>query len=145
MSGFDLGTVVGSLTQRKEETKENGGNAGLIGGLITVVLFIVVIGIFSFQAWRAGKERAKLLHEKAVREEEARRLQVDAQLAENAEDAIELLDKVEALQLEAYNLEQSAIAEANRHGVAIMNIQSATSWDQIDHLLDRKDPGSPLK
>jgi len=132
----DLKKLLDTVTQHKQDTKD-GNSGGIVGGLIAVVVFIFVVAIFAFQAWKSGKERAKLLHEKAVREEEAHRVQVDAQLAENAETAVELMKKVDELQAQADELEEKAQAERLRHEAAVASIQSATSWDQIDQLLGK--------
>lgn len=136
MNEFDLQKLVDVLTKQKQTSSQSGSSTGgWIAGLVTLVLFLIVVAIFAFQAWKSGKETARLLHEAAVRDEAARTARVDAQLAENASTAVELLEKVDSLEEESELLREQASVEAERHTKALEQINSIASWDDVDSLL----------
>lgn len=123
----------------KYKGKESGGNAGLIGGLVAGAVFLIFIAIFAFQAWRAGKERAKLLHEKTVREEEAKRAETNAKLAEHAADAAALQDQADDALNKVELLQEKIDETARTHEAALVRIGQLTSWEQIDEFLKNPD------
>jgi type VI protein secretion system component VasK len=117
------------------KSKQQAGQSSWVAGAIVAIIALVTVAIFAWQQWRAGKERAKLLHEQAVREEQMHQAQVDASLDEDQavkEESIrhanELVKEVARLQEEADKLE----AKRER---ARATIDKISSWEDVDAIV----------
>ena len=86
-----LKRLAGIVQDGKKEVKND--NLGWLKGLLTSLVVILVVAAFAYSAWKSGKERAKLLHEKDVQKEKAHQALIDAELAESQERYEELLEK----------------------------------------------------
>ena len=132
-------SIVDSLmgaVQGYKAKEQSGSGAGWIGAAIAGILGLIGIAIFAFQAWKSGKELAKLKHEKAVREEEEHQAKVDIEIATNEDErqkAIQEADgagkRIEALELERQRLE-------GEHREHRERIDAIASWDDVDLFLD---------
>ena len=130
-----LGSIADSLTGYKEN--ETTGKAGLIAGLVAMVLALIAVAVLAYQAFKAGKERAKALHEQAVREEQAHQAEVDASLAEDQEKVVAALAEAERLQAEVGDLKVRAEELAKEREKAQKQIDKITSWEDVDAIVRR--------
>jgi hypothetical protein len=131
-----LDKVLGSIQDNKE--KESVGAGGWLGALIAAILVIIVTGIFGFIAWKRGKEMSKLLHEKAIREEEEHQAKVNADLAETDEvrdEAIKVVNEARR-DIAVLEVERREIEEAHREVRA--RIDAITSWDDVDSFIGNR-------
>jgi len=119
-----------------ERDKKKEGKGGLVGGLLAGLFAIILISLFAFKAWRSGKEKAKLLHEKAVREEDLHQAEVDAQLSEadyHKRSAQVEVERISA-SLDELKKKQEAIEEQHERAQAL--VDSLKTWDDVDALRD---------
>lgn len=120
-------SFVSNEGEKQEESK------GFSLRKILVGLFVfVVLGLFLFREWRSGKERARLLHEKAVQKEQLHQAQVDADLSieahhvESAQrEAARISEKIQDLET------RQQLAEA-RHQADLAAIDALRSWGDVD-------------
>ncbi len=115
--------------------KKQAGSGGWIAAVITGVLALIAIAVFAWQAWKAGKERAKLLHEKAVREEEEHQARVDADLAEDQATKDSALQVADELQKEVDRLQEEADHLEAERVRARETIERISSWEDVDEIV----------
>ncbi len=130
-----LDKLLGVVQGFKSDEQTGSSKGGWISAAVVGIMALIAVAIFAWQQWQAGKERAKLLHEKAVREEAEHQALVDADLAASEEDhqaalarAEELRKEIEQLETETERLE----AERQRARTAIDKI---SSWEDVDAIV----------
>ena len=131
-----LGTIAESLKSYKKQ--ESTGKAGWIAAGIATVLALISVAVLAYQAFKSGKERAKRLHEAAVKKEQAHQAEVDADIAEDQATIEEALAAAESLKAEAEDLADKAEALEAARVAMNMQIDKITSWEDVDALLDRE-------
>lgn len=128
-----LGSIANSLTNYKND--ETTGKAGWIAAGIAIVLALIAVAVLAYQAWVNGKERAKALHEAAVRAEEAHQAEVDAKLAEDQVKIDAALAEAQKARDEVLNLQKRAEdLEAERVRIN-SQIDKITSWEDVDAIV----------
>lgn len=134
-------SAVAVLENEKQKAKE-GDNSGWISALVSIVVLLFTIVGFGFFAWRRGRALAKLLHEKAVAEEEVHQAEVDKELAvlreEQARADIQLTEAQERLLL--LQQEETRLREEYTH--ARQTLDSIVSWDDVDRYLSSPREGA---
>jgi predicted Holliday junction resolvase-like endonuclease len=117
------------------KAKENAGSSSWISTIVVGVLALIAIAIYAYQALKAGKETAKLLHEKAVLEEDAHQAEVDERLAESEEEKVQALESVESLKEKIQELEDAALEFEAKRVVAHKLIEKISSWEDVDEII----------
>ena len=131
----NLDKVLDVIQTNKTEEKETKGNGGLIGALIAGILVMIITAVFGFIAWRRGKELAKLLHEKAVAEENLHQAGVDATLAKDDTVRAEATTRIEAAQYKIVEIVAQREVLQEEHRAAKQRLDEFTSWDDVDRYL----------
>lgn len=112
--------------------KVKGGNT-----ITTIVIFVVsliAIAILVWKQWKAGKEKAKLLHEKAVKEEEAKQAMLEKSLAKNEDIKDEADRKFTKAVSELKELENKQSELDAKRVKTNKIIEKLSSWDEVDEL-----------
>lgn len=117
------------------KSNQQTGKGGWIATAVVGILALIAVALFAWQQWKAGKERAKLLHEKAVREEEAHQATVDVELAENQQAKEDALQQAHDLQEEVARLEDQTEKLEARRQAARAAIDKISSWEDVDAIV----------
>jgi len=133
MSEEKLDKILDTVQDFKK--KDQAGKGGTIAAIVAGILALVAVAIFAWKAWQAGKERAKLLHEKAVLEEKEHQADVDAELAECIDRRGELLDEALTLREEIHALEDAATRLEQERRAARNMINKISTWEDIDEIV----------
>jgi predicted nucleic acid-binding Zn-ribbon protein len=130
-----LDGILGVLQAKKEESQKNGTSWSWVTAAIAALLAFIGLAFAAYDAWKKGREIAKLKHEKDVAEEAKQKAEIEVKLTAEAE-----LQK--ARQLLISNIEKTIvglevqIAEAEKERQAIhAKIDQVTSWDDLDKLI----------
>lgn len=120
----------------KSEVKKREEGSSWTTGLLIGLLSLIILSILAVKSWFDGRERAKLLHEKAVLEEEKRQQVVDAMFSryqvikDNAVKTIDkLTDDISAIDKRVEDIKR----QRELRTVRFLSIQS---WDDVDENLD---------
>lgn len=127
-----LNKLLSAVQNYKSNEQTNSNAGGWIAGVVALVLALVGVVILAYQQWKAGKERAKLLHEKALREEEAHQAEVDANLEADRQKKFEALDRVTAIHLDVDRLAQEIKRLQVERDDSRAKIDQITSWEDVD-------------
>lgn len=130
-----LDKLIESLREHKGQETNN--SAGLIASLIAMLVAIVGVAILAFQAWRSGKEKAKLLHESDVAKELEKAEQLDAELSELDEQKQIHLEEVSRLHQQAEELDKKAKEVEHEHYTQIAAIVELLTWEDVDAYIER--------
>lgn len=129
-----LDGLLGAVQAKKEESQKSGTQWGWVTAAIAAVLAFVGLAFAAYDAWKKGREIAKLQHEKDVEAEAKQRAEIEAKLAvEESRQKTQLL-LVENHAKQIAKLE-SEIAEKEKERQAIhAKIDKATSWSDLDKI-----------
>ena len=130
-----LDGLLGVVQAKKEESQSSGTPWGWIAAAIAAVLAFVGLAFAAYDAWKKGREIAKLQHEADIQVEVKMKAEIDAKLA--TEDAIQKAQQMVAEQM-AKQIEktkaQILLIEEERKA-ARDKIDKVTSWVDIDNLM----------
>lgn len=128
-----LDKLVGVVQNYKQQDSK--GSGGWIAAAIAGIVALISIALLAFNAWKKGKETARLLHEKAVEEEKERQATEDAIIAETREKQDEAAARAMEHLAEVTRLaEEAGQVEAERRRAHEL-IDQITSWEDIDELV----------
>ena len=116
----------------KPKVEEKKGVSKWCAGLVLGVLTLLVLGWFYFQAWKKGKELAKLKHEKDKLEQHKA---VDAALQKVSknEALVEIFEQnIRELEKEIDKINVSLHTVEEEYNNAKNAINSISSWDDVD-------------
>jgi len=130
-----LDQLLGVVQAHKQDENTQAGNGGWIAGLVVAVLALIAVAIFAWQAWQAGKETAKLLHEKAVQKEAEHQALVNVLLANEQETKDNALAAVEVARDEIKRLEEEAVRLEETRQRARDAIDKISSWEDVDAIV----------
>lgn len=128
------------VQDQKDKAKETSNSSspwGWVLGLLASALVFLALAFVAWEAWKKGKEIAKLKHQVDVDEEQKRQAEINAKLTS-------LEDNRKKLEQEAATLadrvkdakEDIATLEAERQ-LAHKKIDLVTSWEDVDALLKK--------
>lgn len=117
--------------------KRNAGVGSWPWGLILGVLVVGVLAYLFIRSWMKSKKLAKLLHEKAVREEEAHRAEVMARIMEVDSQKERYLQRKEELENEILQLDLEIQELSSSHKLTVEEIRLIESWDDVEAFLSR--------
>ncbi len=133
-------TALSVVQDNKSKTQT--GDGGWIGALVAGIIVIIVTAIFGYMAWRKGQAMAILLHEKAVKEEQAHQAAIDAVVAVNEEAVDVAMDAAEVAHAEIIRLEAARVVLEEEHAEVIKRIDAITSWSDVDRYLSGSKPST---
>ncbi len=114
-----------------DQTDSQQNVTNLVATLTSLVLALIVGAVALYSAWKAGKEKAKLLHERDVESERQVQAVTDANEQEGVELVIEAMERVEAHEARIETLNAGIAAAEAQHATAVAKITSLTSWDSF--------------
>jgi len=117
--------------------KEQAGTGGWVAAGVALVLLLVGLAVYAWQAWKVGKEHAKLLHEKAVQEEAGHQALIDASLALSKNEQAAAIAVAEAAYTRTVVLDGLRVELEEEHREVRERIDAIVSWDDVDRFLDR--------
>ncbi len=124
-------------TVQGHKAKNQGGSSGWIAGIGVGLVALIAIALFAYKAWAASKQLAKLLHEKAVREEEAHRTLVASKIAKDEAIKEDALKRVRELNKDILEITQEVKALTQEKKETLANIDKLSSWDDVDEFLNK--------
>jgi uncharacterized protein HemX len=130
-----LDGLLGVVQGKKEESQSSGTPWGWVAAAIAAILAFVGLAFAAYDAWKKGREIAKLKHEIDVQEEMKIQAEIRVKLA-----AEEKLQKAQILIVEqlakqiAQTKAQILLVEQERQEVHA-KIDKVTSWVDIDKLM----------
>lgn len=129
-----LGSQLPKLLNYIQNYKAEGrtGTAGIIAGVVALLAALIAIAVLAFKQWKAGKERAKLLHEKAVKEEEAHQAELDSKLAESEEHKQAAEEANKALKEELGSIKEELVGVETKYVTVRDAIDRISSWEDVD-------------
>jgi len=123
------------VRDKKEQTQTSGKSYGWLIGLIISLVVFVGLAIVAFQAWKKGREIAKLKHQIDVAEENKKKAELETALAESEEKqkklqetATKITDNINNMKKEIAGLEKERLKKNE-------DIKRITSWEDVDKLL----------
>ena len=129
-----LDGLLGIVQQKKEESQSSGTPWGWITAAIAAILAFVGLAFAAYDAWKKGRELAKLKHEADAMEEAriqaeiAAKLSTEDQIQRSQSLAAEQFSKqVEQLKEQIRSIEQE---RKDLHS----KIDKVTSWVDVDNL-----------
>lgn len=131
-----LDKLLNTVQAFKGKDSSSSGKGGWIAAAVTAIIALVLVAIFAWQQWKAGKELAKLLHEKAVREEDLHQAEVDAALEEDRVVTFEALARVEEASGRLEELKEALRDAEERRTSARSAIDKIASWEDVDAIVD---------
>lgn len=117
------------MTEPAEQSQQNVTN--IVATLTSLVLALIVGAIALYAAWKAGKEKARLLHEQDVEAERLVQAQVDASDLEGAAQVMDAMARAEASEARIEAIKAEIETQNRDHAVAMEKISSLTSWDSF--------------
>jgi len=130
-----LDGLLGAVQTKKEESQSSGSPWGWVTAAIAAVLAFVGLAFAAYDAWKKGREIAKLKHEIDVQEEMKIQAEIRAKLT--TEEQLQKSQKMVADQL-SKQIEQTKaqilLVEQERQAIHA-KIDKVTSWADIDSLM----------
>jgi len=126
-----LAKATGFVEAQREKTKVSYSTTTVLT-LLAGLVGICLVCTFAFKAWSASREKAKLLHEKAVREEEVHQAEVELQVQEHEKPREAALEAYLSLQNKIESVNSRILQVDAAHESAIKAIHSITSWSDVD-------------
>lgn len=109
---------------------------GWVLGLIAAVLVFLALAFAAWQAWKKGREIAKLKHELDKKKEEERQARVNAELSKLSserekyeKEAAAIKDRIEDTKKDLVKLEAERVAAHDK-------IDKVTKWEDVDRLME---------
>lgn len=124
-----LKRLAGIVQDSKKEVKDD--KLDWLKGLLTSLVVILVVAAFAYSAWKAGKERAKLLHQRDVEKEKAHQALIDAELAESEQRYEELLDARRHIIGQIALIELKVEELTKDYNEARSKLNSITDWSDL--------------
>lgn len=109
-----------------------------IGVLVSLAAVASAMGLLYFQAWKKGKEFAKLETEHDDAQQKAEMAKVDAQTAVLDADKKKALDDVATHTAEAASIQKAMENTDAQHAQITAKINQLSSWDDVDAFLNGK-------
>jgi len=130
-----LDGLLGVVQTKKEESQKSGTPWGWVAAAIASILAFVGLAFAAYDAWKKGREIAKLKHEIDVQEEMKIQAEIRVKLAteEKLQKAQTLIVEQLAKQI-AQTKAQILLVEQERQAVHA-KIDKVTSWADIDKLM----------
>jgi hypothetical protein len=129
-----LDGLLGVVQTKKEESQSSGTQWGWVTAAIAALLAFVGLAFAAYDAWKKGREIAKLKHEIDVQEE--MKIQAEIRSKLTTEEQIQKSQKLVAEQM-AKQIEQTKaqifLVEQERQEIH-SKIDKVTSWADIDKL-----------
>lgn len=122
-------TPVSNATGADVQSVIQHDTSGLLGGVISLVLALVVGAISVYQAYQAGKAKAATLHQADVTAEQLKEHQADVVNAQGMEQVAAALQKVNDAEEQLAKLQDTIKSLTDDHAAAIAKISSITSFD----------------
>lgn len=126
-----LDKLVGVVQNYKQQDSK--GSGGWIAAAIAGIVALISIALLAFNAWKKGKETARLLHEKAVEEEKERQAEADLAIAASHQERVEATERADEALAEVRRLEEAAQQAAEERRKAHELIDRITSWQDVDY------------
>lgn len=130
-----LDGILGAIQAKKEESQKNGTSWSWVTATIAAILAFIGLAFASYDAWKKGREIAKLKHEKDVAEEAKQRAEIEVKLTTETE-------RQKVQQLLIANITKTIvnlkidIEKAEKERQDIHNkIDKVTNWDDLDQLM----------
>lgn len=124
------------VVQNYKSNEQSGSNTGgWIAGLVVLVIALIGVAIFAYQQWKAGKERAKLLHERAVALEQQHQAELDHELAEKEAEKQAHLDAALEAYKRASEIDKRRAELVKVRDEARAKIDRITSWEDVDAIV----------
>jgi septal ring factor EnvC (AmiA/AmiB activator) len=126
--------LLGWVQQKKEESQEKKEPWGWVTALLVTILAFFALALAAYDAWKKGREIAKLKHELDVKEEEKTQAEISAAIAR--QDQIQKAQKELAANLEKQiekTKSQIEVVEQERKDIHV-KIDKITNWSDLDAL-----------
>ena len=123
-------------------TEQQTNQSNWIVSIVSLVSALIVGAIAIYFAWKAGKEKAKLLHDQDVAVEQQRQADMEAITAEKDEVAANALAQAQKLQENIDALQEKIHAEDLKRDQALDRINAITSWSSFVVRRDSADPNT---
>jgi len=108
---------------------------GWVLGLIAAVLVFVALAFAAWQAWKKGREIAKLKHERDKRLEEDRQAKVNAELAKLESERTRYKLESEDIKEDIKEIDKT-LEDMEKARLAIHEkIKNVTKWEDIDEII----------
>jgi uncharacterized protein HemX len=132
-----LGWVQKQKVKAEEKVTKNPKSKpwGWVLGLIMAVLVFVTLAIAAWQAWKKGKEVAKLKHKIDVNKEKEEQAKANALIAENEEERQTLEKEAEKIRGRIEDSEKKIEKLKEERDRKIIEINEVTDWDGLDNLI----------
>lgn len=132
-----LDGLLGVVQAKKEESQSSGTPWGWITAAIATILAFIGLAFAAYDAWKKGREIAKLQHEADVQAEAKVRAEIDAKLATEAstQKAQQMVAEQMAKQIESTKAQILLVEEERK--AAHAKIDKVTSWVDVDKLIGK--------
>lgn len=137
-----LDGVLGWVQKEKAQAKDTGKGGspwGWVVGLILAAIIFFALAFVAWQAWKKGKEIAKLKHKIDVDEETKRQAEVDAKLTSLEEKRKRLEEDARTLTVEIEEAKTKVAKLETERREAHATIDAVTTWEDVDAILDKND------
>jgi hypothetical protein len=130
----DFKGILSWLEKKKTTDTKSGSPWGWITGLIAAAIAFFSIAIFTYKAWKKGREVAALKHRLDVMKEEKERNKADKVLQKEASDRAKIDESIELVQNIIDNTKEEMKIAKEEHNKAVEKIKAIKSWDEVDKL-----------
>lgn len=129
------GWVQAKGQQDKAERDEGGSGVGWIVGLVVSAVAMAAIGFLAWRNWKQGKQLAKLLHERDVRQQEAYREQSMAEMTAHEKQAQKLLRAAREAEREVARIKDEIQEVRDAQDARNREIDALRNWRDVDRYL----------
>jgi len=129
--------ILAIVEKKKSEAKAAGDTSkpwGWVVGLILAVLVFVALAFAAWQAWKKGREIAKLKHKIDTDEEKKKQAEINAEVAESEKKQKELEKEALTLKVKIDNNKNKIKWLEKERKEAHLKIDTVTSWEDLDNL-----------
>jgi len=132
-----LNSLLEAVQSKKEESQKSGTSWGWVTAAIAAILAFVGLAFAAYDAWKKGREIAKLKHEMDKQEELKIQAEINAKITAESDVqksqrmvAEQLAKQIEKTKKEIIALEKERLSVHNK-------IDKVTSWADIDKLMGK--------
>jgi cell division protein FtsL len=126
--------LLGWVQQKKAESQKDGTPWGWVMAAVAAVIVFCTLAFAAYDAWKRGREIAKLKHQIDVQEEAKKKAEVDIKLSK--ETTFQLVQQRFITTMEAYiRRDKTIIAEIEKERQNLhTKIDQITDWSDINKL-----------
>lgn len=130
-----LDGLLGVVQAKKEESQNSGTPWGWVAAAIATILAFVGMAFAAYDAWKKGREIAKLKHEIDVQTEMKLQAEVAAKLSKEEQTQKAQKFVADRLGKQIVQMKDKIIAVEQQRKEAHAKIDKITSWADVDALL----------